>query len=565
MRILHSRRARIVTAAVAAAVAVPALGLTAAYATAGAVPRGTTVLGIDIGGGSRQRAEAALRAGLDARAAELAAPVAIRVGEADAEITPADVGLAVDVPATVAAAARQRSLVTAVTGGAAVPPVVEVDPVRLHEALAEVATEVGEAMTLPEIRFEETTPVPTYPEPGRGLDPGLSAAAVADGWLRAEPISVPLVDIEPVTTAADVDRLVADLAEPAVAAPVAVTTPEGELTVAPEAIAAALRLTADERGEIVPEVHARDLRRALAEQLADLETEPKDARITLANGEPRILASSGGERVDVTGLAAALLEVLPRPAPRELSAEMVTVAPEVSSDEMADLGVKERVSTFTTYFDGGLSSPRTQNIVRAAEQVDGALVLPGETFSLNGFTGPRGYAEGYVDAPVIIGGKLVPGVGGGLSQFTTTLFNAAYYAGLEDVEHTPHSYWFSRYPSVIESTIFYPTLDMKFRNDTGYGVLIDTSYTADSITVSMWSTKIWDEVRTEWSAKRDITSPRTQYLEPGPSCIATEGIEGFTQDAWRIFVRDGEEVRRETFTWRYDAEPRFICGEEPDG
>ena len=160
----------------------------------------------------------------------------------------------------------------------------------------------------------------------------------------------------------------------------------------------------------------------------------------------------------------------------------------------------------------------------------------------------------------IVDGKLTPGVGGGISQFTTTLFNASYYAGLEDIEHKPHSYWFSRYPSVIESTIFYPSLDLKFRNNTDHGVLIDTSYTKDSITVSMWSTKVYDSVKTEWSAKRDVTQPKAIALKAGPECIATDGIEGFTQDAWRIFRTDGKEIKREKFSWRYEAEPRYTCG-----
>ena len=118
---------------------------------------------------------------------------------------------------------------------------------------------------------------------------------------------------------------------------------------------------------------------------------------------------------------------------------MKTVEPKTTTAEMAALGIKERVSTFTTKFTGGLSSPRSQNIVQIAKEVDGAVVKPGETFSLNGHTGERGYQQGYKDAPVILDGKLVPGVGGGASQFTTTLFNATYYAGLEDVEHKPHS------------------------------------------------------------------------------------------------------------------------------
>jgi vancomycin resistance protein YoaR len=222
---------------------------------------------------------------------------------------------------------------------------------------------------------------------------------------------------------------------------------------------------------------------------------------------------------------------------------------------LRDTGILEQVSTFTTYFTGG--EPRSRNIIRVAKEVDGAVVKPGETFSLNGYTGPRGYAEGYVDAPVILGGRLINAVGGGISQFTTTLFNAVYYAGLEDVFHKPHSYYISRYPAVIESTIYYPTLDLKFRNDTTHGILVDTATTADSVTVTLWGTKEYD-VSTKWGPKRHVTHPRTVRVS-GPGCIPTSGTDGFAQDAWRIFKRAGAEVKREKFSWRYRAEPRFVC------
>jgi hypothetical protein len=83
--------------------------------------------------------------------------------------------------------------------------------------------------------------------------------------------------------------------------------------------------------------------------------------------------------------------------------------------------------------------------------------------------------------------------------------------------------------------------------------------------VTMWGTKVWDEVGTEWGARRDVAEPQTRYVPPGPTCIATAGIQGFTQDAWRIFRRDGIEVQRELFTWRYGAQPEVICGAEPGG
>lgn len=562
-------------AAAVLAVVLSTLGLGAAYAYAGDLPRGTTVLGVEIGGLSRPDAESALTAGLGRRAEALAAPLPVRIGDAHTEISPEAVGLAVDVTATVAAAAdAPRNPVRALLGGQEIDPVVVVDAERLDAALRETAEQVGEAMTMPEITFQGTEPVPVYPAAGLGLDPELSAAAVvagwppadlpADGWVEPPVVTVPLAELTPVTTAAGVDRLLAELARPAVAAPVAISTDGGTVTVTPELIAGSLRLVADSRGEIIPEVDPEVLREGLADQLTGIESPPVDAHFVFDGGRPRVADGEPGRVVDLDRLATDLLEALPGPAPRRVTATMHDSPVEVTAADLSQLGVSDQVSTFTTYFEGGLGSPRSQNIVRVAEMVDGTLVRPGEVFSLNGHTGERGYAQGFQDAPVILDGRLQPGVGGGISQFTTTLFNAAFYAGLEDVEHHPHSYWYSRYPPVIESTIFYPMLDLKFRNNTPYGILIDTSYTSGSITVTVWGTKVWEDVTARWGAKRDPVAPRTRYVDPGPSCIDTQGIDGFTQDAWRVFHRGGREVEQERFTWRYDAQPRVICGEEPE-
>jgi vancomycin resistance protein YoaR len=272
------------------------------------------------------------------------------------------------------------------------------------------------------------------------------------------------------------------------------------------------------------------------------------------------VASTGGRRIDVAALGRDLLAVLPRRDGRQVTGQLRTVEPTAATAEMSRLGIRERVSTFTTTFSGGRASPRSRNIYRIADEVDGAVVKPGKVFSLNGHTGKRGVAQGYREAPIIVGGRLVPGVGGGASQFTTTLFNAAYYAGLEDVEHKPHSFWFSRYPAVIESTIFYPTLDLKFRNNTPHALLIDTSHTADSVTVSIWSTRVYDRVSTTYGPRRNVTRPRTVRLPAGPSCIPTDGIRGFSQSAWRVIRKGGKVVKREKFSWRYAPEPRYLCG-----
>lgn len=549
---LHRRRLVAVVAAVVG-VALIAAGVAVSAYTSKGIPRGATVLGIDLGGLSRVAAAAKLRDGLAGRAE---GPVTVRIADREAKVQPADVSLAVDIDKTVEAASHASFQLW---GTHTVEPVVTVDAARLDAALRPAAAEVSQAMTVPAVRFEGSRPRPVYPAPGKGIDPQRSAAAVTEGWLRQAVVDVPLVDIDPATSKEDVDKLVADLARPAVAAPVTLTVGKQTVVVPPLAIAKSLRLTGDAEGRITPKVDTGKLRKALGSSLSALETKPQEARIALGGGTPTVVASTGGSVVDDARLAADLLAVLPQPGPRTVTAAMVTTQPKTTTSELAELGIKERVSTFTTSFSGGPQANRSKNIIQAAKEVDGAIVKPGETFSLNRHTGPRGYAEGYFDAPVIVGGKLEPGVGGGVSQFTTTLFNASYYAGMTDVEHKPHSYWFTRYPSVIESTIFWPTLDFKFRNDTPYGVLIDTATTGSTVTVSFWSTKYYDSVTTTWSAKRDITQPKTVKLEPGPKCIATPGSQGFTQDAWRIFRKDGREVKREKFSWTYGAEPKYVC------
>ncbi|MEW2384930.1 VanW family protein [Micromonospora sp. NPDC047707] len=560
----RSRRARLLLATGLATAVLASVAGVGAYAYAGDVPRGTTVLGAELGGRSRSDAARELRAELDRRAAEFGAPVTVRVGERTAEINPADVGLAVDVDATVAAAVQAEAhAVDRLVGSRDVQPVVTVDVARLDAALKKVVGDQGRKMTMPAITWSGLTPKAVHPKPSLALDPERSAQVVREGWLSDQPIAVPLIEKHPATTAEEVDTMVAELAKPAVAAPVTLTTDKGSVTIPPSAIAKSLRFSADDAGKLTARVDVKRLRTALGGDLAKVEVPPQDAQITLTGGKPKITDGKPGQQLDTSTLGEALLAVLPLADGRKVTGTLKPAEPELTAAKLAGLGIKERVSTFTTRFPGGLSSPRSQNIITAARDVDNTLVLPGETFSLNGHTGERGYAQGYKDAPVILNGKLVPGVGGGVSQFTTTLFNATYYAGLEDVEHKPHSFYFSRYPAVIESTIFYPDLDFKFRNNTDHGVLIDTSYTASTITVSIWSTKIWDSVKTEYGPRRNVTKPKTVYLEPGPTCIAAAGSDGFTQDAYRVFRKDGKVVKREKFSWRYDAEPRFICAPEP--
>ncbi|HEX6077041.1 MAG TPA: VanW family protein [Micromonosporaceae bacterium] len=520
---------------------------------AGEVPRGTTVLGVDIGGRNPAEAASTLKTGLGKRVDQ---PVPVRIGDADATIKPKDVGLAIDYQATAKQAVqRWPNPFTVLFGEREVDPVVRVDAAKLDDVLQKLGAAATEKLARPAIRYQGLTPKPIYPESGKGLDPDRSAAALRVGWLRGGPVVVPIVQIEAATTKEEVDKLLTELAGPAVAAPVVVSTPRGDFTISRQAIAKSLLMESDRRGEIVPKVDPRRLRAAAKPELARVELAAKDAEPAIRAGKLVVTDEAIGKVVNLKKLAKVMLPALRQPAPRKIPGDLVTKKPKVTKERISKLGIKERISTFTTYFAGG--QDRNKNILVIADEVDNALVLPGKNFSLNGYTGERSYAQGYVDAPVILNGEIKNHVGGGISQFATTLYNASFYAGMVDVYHQPHGYYISRYPSVIEATVFYPSLDLKFKNDSRHGVVIDTSYTDTSITVSMWSTKRYT-IKPKWGPKTNPTEPETKHLT-GKDCIPTEGIPGFSQEAWRLFYVDGKEIRRERFFWRYKAEPKFIC------
>lgn len=192
--------------------------------------------------------------------------------------------------------------------------------------------------------------------------------------------------------------------------------------------------------------------------------------------------------------------------------------------DLEALGIIEEVATFTT--EHPCCAGRVTNIHLMADIVRGAVIEPGADFSLNNFVGRRTLERGFVPAGAIASGLLEDQVGGGVSQFATTAFNAAFFGGLEIPEYQSHSLYFSRYPRGREATVSWPKPDLILRNQTPYGVLIWTSYTDTSITVTLYSTKhmaVEDIGRTE-SAQRSctrVTTTRQRTYDDGTSELDT--------------------------------------------
>ena len=194
------------------------------------------------------------------------------------------------------------------------------------------------------------------------------------------------------------------------------------------------------------------------------------------------------------------------------------------------------------------------------------MLEPGETFSLNDIVGERTVENGFTKGYIINDGILVQDLGGGVSQMATTLFNAMFFAGLEDVEHKPHSFYIDRYPIGREATVAWGSVDLRFRNDTPYGVLIDTNVvpstptSSGQVTVTMYSTKYWD-ITTTTGERYNLTKHKTRRID-SLKCHANEGFGGFDIDVVRYFtpVNGNDETRDdEVFHTTYIPSDTVIC------
>jgi vancomycin resistance protein YoaR len=238
-----------------------------------------------------------------------------------------------------------------------------------------------------------------------------------------------------------------------------------------------------------------------------------------------------------------------------------------STAEARRLGIKQVVSDLVTYFP--YAEYRNINQGRAAELINGTVLRPGELFSFNRTVGERTKANGFTVGFVITDGVFAEELGGGVSQVATTTYNAAFFAGLKDVEHTPHSFYIDRYPMGREATVAWPTVDLKFRNSTPHGVLIEawvvpaTTSSQGEMHVRMWSTKHWD-IRARTSSPYNFTSPSTRY-DPTDDCVATTGYRGFDVDVYRTLVKvdSNEVVRRERQHVHYTPADTVICTPQP--
>ena len=376
------------------------------------------------------------------------------------------------------------------------------------------------------------------------------------GWPGDRTVEVAAVAVPPKVTAEEIDRVRSEFADVAVSGPVTVSANGTSFTVAPKVFAPAVVLAPDASGRITPRADPTKLAAVVhaAAEKAGVAVEAKDAVVTFAGRTPTVRPHVPGVALDDASLTEQVWKAISTTT-RTATVATTATEPKLTTAVAKATLPKGKISSFTTRFPAG--QPRVKNIKLASRIINGTYIPPGGQFSMNGILGERTAAKGYIEAGIIRGGRAATSHGGGISQVSTTIFNAAFFSGMQLDAWTPHYYYISRYPEGREATISWPDLHNKFTNTTDGGVLIQVATTDTSITVTFWGTKKYDVTATK-SARYDIVQPK-KFSDPGPDCLDQRPVQGFKVDVGRIIKQNGKVVKTQKFTTNYRPEDDVTC------
>ena len=294
-----------------------------------------------------------------------------------------------------------------------------------------------------------------------------------------------------------------------------------------------------------------------------VEHAPVDATFAVrAGGEIDIVPDKPGLGIDVPATAQALLAAATSPTARTAQLVVDTTVAKRTAAEAQKMGITGVVGSYHTTY-GGIPS-RLHNVALVAQLIDGALIAPGATFSFNGTTGERTAEKGFQEAPVIINGELQTGLGGGICQVSTTVFNAAYDGGLEINERTNHALYISHYPLGRDATVNYPDLDLKFTNDTKKWLLLRTFVGPGSLTVNLYGTPQNRRVETAQQPLRVVGAPRVRRV-PDPTMLKgkSEVLEygqpaRATSVTRTVYDANDKVLHEDTWYSQYRSEPKVV-------
>ena len=567
-----SRRRRTALAVVTGLGVLVLLWVGAAWWNTANLAPGSSISGVAVGGMSLSEARQAVATQMQD---VLDDPVTVTVNGSSAQITPSKAGVSVDAEASVERLTRftlnPATIFNRFTG-ARVDAVVNVDPVALTGALGSHLDELATGTANASVILNGTTPVLIPASAGNGVDIAASVRRLTANWpLGKTTIELDAGQARPTITDAAAQAFINDTLNPLLSAPLTITAAgtdaasisAGDVTLSPEQVAGLVTISSS--GTALSAALDADMLydTVVSTMGADVEVAPQSATWTIDGSDegaptatPQYVAPANGRVIDRQALADGALKAGTSSATgRTVTLPLVSKEPALTT-AAADWNITEFISDYSTPF---YSEPgRDQNLRRGAELLNGKIVMPGQVFSTEEALGEVDEEHGFAAAGVISDGKHVDAIGGGLSQIGTTMFNAAFEAGMDDVEHHPHTYWFSRYPAGREATIWTGEKDVKFGNSTPYPVLIQAWVSGEEVHVRLWSTRYY-EVSITSGEKTDYRPVKT-VTASGPGCEAySGGNAGFDITVTRSRKAPDKTVPDDVLTTKYEADNRIVC------
>ncbi len=548
-----SRRRLVVSGA---GLAVAFIGYVLAQAAiAGTVASGTVALGVEIGGMGRGEAQAALEG-----FASDAASSAVRF-VADGEVTSVSseaLGLSIDAQATLDGLTgfswSPASLWRHAFGGGVIEPIITVDRNALKVSAAEIAHVLSRDVSDADV---------TLGSGGVDVQPGQDGvfvyapqveSTILREWPSSEPINLSAVVTAPAWTTADAERFAAVVDQTVFGSPATLTSPNGSVTITPEDVVAYGSIVKTGTGYAL-RMDGAALADAIRARLPGVESGAVDASFSFdAQHQLAINPGAPARALDVSALGDAVVTVLSGVS-RTAPLPIVEMPAAVTPNDLASSDFKELVSSYATSFIPR-EPKREHNIANAASRLAGTIIYPGETVSVSDAIGPIDAAHGYISAGMIVEGVHTNGMGGGLCQIATTVYNAVYLAGLDIVERHAHSEWFPRYPAGRDAAISSDG-EMRFTNDTPYEILINAYVEDAQLHVDFWSTHYYD-TESSSSGMFNVHHGGRVAVTDRP-CTNTAGKDGFSITDTRTVYLDGVLVKQETRTSSYKSVPGTLC------
>jgi vancomycin resistance protein YoaR len=538
--------------ALAGLVALAALAL----AERGRLPANATVAGVDVGSMKVEEARALVRA---AAARRLHRPIVLTAPGLELETSGRELGAEPDVDDALERAddagllARLRARI-GLADEQAVAVRFRLDQAELSTLHERLARRLDREPRSAEVRVRAGVIAVVPGEEGATV-----RFAALERTLAQLPatVGVPLATVSPEISTAAATRA-RRVAESLLGESRTIRAGARDVVLRPGLLRRALRFEPDAR-KLVVTLSTDVLAQALRPRLRRLELPARDAQLVVAGKRVRVRPSRPGRELDLERIASSLVR---NRSSRVHRARFVPVAPALTTEQAERLRVTQLVSEFTTYYS--CCQPRVTNIQRAAELLDGTIIRPRGTFSMNEALGKRTEENGFVAAPQIYNGRLEDAVGGGISQMATTLYNAAFFAGIKLVAHQAHQFYISRYPMGREATVSWGGPELVFRNDWPAAILMKVSAGDTSVTVRFYSTKLGRRVETETGEPYAFRAPETitisnPSLPPGTtSVVQSAGASGFTVQYTRKVFRGADLVKDERYTVRYDAQNAIV-------